>query len=246
MLVLVLLAPQLGCGLPPLSLFENLGAIILLIYHLATLGVIFQNQRQAEIIRTLMLVKARVKLDRQRAVVQGQRALKRAKTDFIDLTVHWTAVFGTVRPPGRTMLAWLATTSSWILNARPCTIRAVTDFLLTPRDCYVWCGCGPADLRAIADINQNFDVPMIPVSKQDIMNPPVVQLYYFPSEEQYTIPAQHFDFDKFGCTYPSTYNAADQQFPPSVEQIPPMLPVTQPPPVNTAPPTLIGRVPIHA
>jgi folate-dependent phosphoribosylglycinamide formyltransferase PurN len=40
---------------------------------------------KAEMIRTLMLVKARVKLDRQRAVVQAQRALKRAKTDFIDL-----------------------------------------------------------------------------------------------------------------------------------------------------------------
>jgi folate-dependent phosphoribosylglycinamide formyltransferase PurN len=40
---------------------------------------------QAETIRTLMLVKARVKMDRQRAVVQAQRALKTAKTDFIDL-----------------------------------------------------------------------------------------------------------------------------------------------------------------
>jgi folate-dependent phosphoribosylglycinamide formyltransferase PurN len=40
---------------------------------------------QAETIRTLMLVKARVKMDRQRAVVQAQRVLKRAKTDFIDL-----------------------------------------------------------------------------------------------------------------------------------------------------------------
>jgi hypothetical protein len=132
---------------------------------------------KAETIRTLMLVKACVKLDRQRAVVQAQRALKRAKTDFIDLagsdsdrtyysaifnlffsiprtycvylqsnsdscflyvcnrvpshrppsdgrpvhrpvpsnvisvpllpyrlrTVHWTAVFGTVRPPGQTV-----------------------------------------------------------------------------------------------------------------------------------------------
>jgi hypothetical protein len=38
--LVVLLAPQLGYGLPPLSLFENLGAIILLIYHLATLGII--------------------------------------------------------------------------------------------------------------------------------------------------------------------------------------------------------------
>jgi hypothetical protein len=40
---------------------------------------------KAETIRTLMLVKARVKLDRQRAVVQAQRVLKRAKMDFIDL-----------------------------------------------------------------------------------------------------------------------------------------------------------------
>jgi hypothetical protein len=32
-----------------------------------------------------MLVKARMKLDRQRAVVQAQRALKREKTDIIDL-----------------------------------------------------------------------------------------------------------------------------------------------------------------
>ncbi|KAJ7702917.1 hypothetical protein B0H14DRAFT_2647937 [Mycena olivaceomarginata] len=38
--LVVLLAPQLGCGLPPLSLFENLGAIILLIYHLALLSII--------------------------------------------------------------------------------------------------------------------------------------------------------------------------------------------------------------
>jgi hypothetical protein len=37
--LVVLLSPQLGCGLPPLSLFENLGAIFLLIYHLATLGI---------------------------------------------------------------------------------------------------------------------------------------------------------------------------------------------------------------
>jgi hypothetical protein len=40
---------------------------------------------KAETIRTLMLVKVRVKLDRQRAVAQAQRALKREKTDIIDL-----------------------------------------------------------------------------------------------------------------------------------------------------------------
>ncbi|KAF7349017.1 Transposase-like protein [Mycena venus] len=40
---------------------------------------------KAETIRTLMLVKARVKLDRQRAVAQAQRVLKRATTDIIDL-----------------------------------------------------------------------------------------------------------------------------------------------------------------
>ncbi|KAJ7717124.1 hypothetical protein B0H14DRAFT_3631599 [Mycena olivaceomarginata] len=33
--LILLLAPQLGCGLPPLSFLETLGAILLLIYHLA-------------------------------------------------------------------------------------------------------------------------------------------------------------------------------------------------------------------
>jgi hypothetical protein len=53
------------------------------------------------------------------------------------------------------MLAWLATPSPWILNTRSCAIRVVTDSLSTPGDgCYcVWCGHGPADLRAIADTN---------------------------------------------------------------------------------------------
>lgn len=37
--LILLLAPQLGCGLPPLSFLETLGAILLLVYHLATLGI---------------------------------------------------------------------------------------------------------------------------------------------------------------------------------------------------------------
>jgi glutamate formiminotransferase len=42
---------------------------------------------KAETIRTLMLVKARAKLDRQRAVVQaaGPASAQEAKSDFIDL-----------------------------------------------------------------------------------------------------------------------------------------------------------------
>ncbi|KAJ6589420.1 hypothetical protein B0H19DRAFT_237054 [Mycena capillaripes] len=36
--LVMLLAPQLGCGFPPLSLLETLGAILLLIYHLAALA----------------------------------------------------------------------------------------------------------------------------------------------------------------------------------------------------------------
>lgn len=40
---------------------------------------------KADTIRTLMLVKARAKLDRQRAVAEAKRALTKAKRDVIDL-----------------------------------------------------------------------------------------------------------------------------------------------------------------
>ncbi|KAJ7805818.1 hypothetical protein B0H14DRAFT_3484673 [Mycena olivaceomarginata] len=40
LILVMLLAPQLGCGLAPLSLLESLGAILLLVYHLVALGII--------------------------------------------------------------------------------------------------------------------------------------------------------------------------------------------------------------
>jgi hypothetical protein len=40
LILVMLLAPQLGCGLAPLSLLESLGAILLLVYRLVALGII--------------------------------------------------------------------------------------------------------------------------------------------------------------------------------------------------------------
>jgi hypothetical protein len=46
---------------------------------------IHRARLKADTIRMLMLVKARVKLDRRRAVAEAKRALTKAKRDVIDL-----------------------------------------------------------------------------------------------------------------------------------------------------------------